>query len=140
MRAAAQTFKTKLAVVSACRRAPAWEVPPELDVTQVMPGHVLHFFCTLDDTYGLYEKCPHITLGMWYSVRRNRFYLTDLTDVLANQCCMTRFSARRSTIHHARAGSGVFASQNSGHKGVAGSYYKPLAYADLGGELRSRKQ
>lgn len=64
VRAAARAFKEKVAVVSARRRATAWEAPPGLDATQMMPRHVLHFICTLYEKYGLYEKCRHIPLSM----------------------------------------------------------------------------
>lgn len=37
------------------RTATAWEVLPGQDATQVTPEHILHFFLTLFEDYGLYE-------------------------------------------------------------------------------------
>lgn len=51
--------------------------------------------------------------------------------LLANECSKTGVSIRRSTIQHEKAGNGVFSSRNFGEKGVVGSYYGSLAYADL---------
>lgn len=42
MRAPARPFKEKVTVVSASKKATAWEVPPEMDARQLIAGH----FCT----------------------------------------------------------------------------------------------
>lgn len=68
MRAAVRTFKEKVTVVLACRRAIAWERPSGLDARQVMPEHILHFITTLYENYGLNENYCHIPLGMWFLV------------------------------------------------------------------------
>lgn len=54
--------------------------------------------------------------------------------LLASECCRTESSAGKATTQHTRASSGAFVSGNLEKKGVAGSYYILLAYADLGQE------
>lgn len=59
-RAVAPGFKGKAAVLSARKKATAWEMPSGLDARQVMHGHTLPFFCTLYDGCRLYKRCRHI--------------------------------------------------------------------------------
>lgn len=66
--------------------------------------------------------------------------LADKKILLAGKCFRTGVSVRRSAIQHARAGNGLFASQNFGENGVAGLYNALLAYVDLARELRLGKQ
>lgn len=47
MKAAARTFEEEFAVALARRSPTAWEVPFELDATQVMEGQNLHFLYTV---------------------------------------------------------------------------------------------
>lgn len=67
-------------------------------------------------------------------------YSTDRKVLSADRCCRTELSARWSTIQHAEAGNGLFASRNVMEKGVAGSFYEPLASKDLRRELMSEKK
>lgn len=57
-----------------------------------------------------------------------------------SECCRTEVSIQTSTIRHAEAGNGVYASPNFERKDLAGPYYRSLASRDLARELRSRKQ
>lgn len=56
MRVAARTFREKVAMVSARRRATALERPPGLEATTVRPGLILHFLSKLREDYGLYKN------------------------------------------------------------------------------------
>lgn len=64
MRALARVLRKKVAMVLARKRATAWELPPGLDPTQVLPRHILHFLCMLYENYELYNRCRHILLGV----------------------------------------------------------------------------
>lgn len=139
VRAGARRFKEKSAMFSARRKPTEWEVPLGLHGTQVMPGHILHFRCTLYKNYGLCEKCRHIRQGIRSSVWRNRRCSTEPKVLFADEYCKMWVSVRRSTIQHAKAGNRVVASQNFGEKSVAASWYGSLKYAYLGRELWSRK-
>lgn len=59
----ARRMKKKVAVVSGCRRVTAWVASPGLDSTQVVPEHISHFLCTLEENYGLYEGYRHTSIG-----------------------------------------------------------------------------
>lgn len=71
---------------------------------------------------------------------RNRLTLTYLVVLLASECWQTKVPVQRSTISHARAENGVFASRNFEKNGAAKSYYGSLASANLERELRSKRQ
>lgn len=66
--------------------------------------------------------------------------MTYLKDLLGSKRCRNVASAQKSMMKHAGAGRGRIASQNVGEKGVAGSHYGSLAYADLRQELRVIRQ
>lgn len=71
------------------------------------------------------------------SRRASRYYTAVLP---ADECCKTMVFVGRSTMLLAKAGNRVFEGQNFGKKGMAGTFYGSLAYADLGQKPRSRKQ
>lgn len=118
-KAAARKSRDKLAVVSTRRKATVWKVPLGMDLTQVMSGLALQFFCTMHENYGLHEKCRHSTPGIWSSVRKNQLYSTDSKILLASECSRTRVLSSRSTTQHAKDRNGVCALQTSGEKPVA---------------------
>lgn len=62
VKAAALTFKEKVAEVLACKRRTVREKPSKLDATQVTAGRNLHFPRTLCVDYRLYESCGRISL------------------------------------------------------------------------------
>lgn len=71
---------------------------------------------------------------------KNQLYSTNLKVLLSNERCRNGVAVWKSLTQHARGSIGVLRSGRYGRKNVAGSYYGLLAYADLGGDLRSRQQ
>lgn len=66
VRFVARPLKENVAVVSACRRATAWEMSLGLDAMQMMAQHVLNFFCTLYKVGELCKKCRNAELDVWF--------------------------------------------------------------------------
>lgn len=60
--------------------------------------------------------------------------------LLANECCKRGVAARRSTIKHGSARSGLFASRCFRERDVAGPYCGSLAYENPGQEYQSTKR
>lgn len=58
-RASARTFNETMAVAEAYKRATAGNVRPGLGAAQVISGHILRFFSTLYENYGLNENFFH---------------------------------------------------------------------------------
>lgn len=93
----------------------------------------------LYENRGPFQKYRPIPIGMEFLLWKIRLYRMGLTALQADECCRTRFSVRRSTVHHAKAENGGFANRNFEKKSVTGSYYGSLAYVHLGPELRREK-
>lgn len=59
VRSAAKFLKKKQATPLANKKASAWEVPSELDATQLLPRDILQFISTTLEDYLLCEMCGH---------------------------------------------------------------------------------
>lgn len=62
-----EVYKDKMGVILGRTKATVWEVPRELEATQVTPSHILCFLSTLCEGYLLCEMCRHIPSSMWSS-------------------------------------------------------------------------
>lgn len=61
----AKVFKEKRAELMASKKARLRKTPPALDPTQVLPGHPLHFICTIFGNYSSEEICLCFSSNMW---------------------------------------------------------------------------
>lgn len=86
VRMASGTLTVKQKAVLARRRATSRKVPLGVDATQVKLASNFQFLVTLQKGFGLYIKFVRNPLGMWFSMHRNRFYLTDKKILLDSEC------------------------------------------------------
>lgn len=64
VKAAARTFKEKVAVALTRKKAAAREVAPKLNAEKSDARADLHFLCTLYESFKQHEKCRRSPLGM----------------------------------------------------------------------------
>lgn len=86
VKAASKVSTDKMRAFLASKKAFLWEVPPKLNATQVMAGHVLHILSNMYEDYSLSEMCRHTSFSLWSPVWRNRLCSTDPTVLLAHEC------------------------------------------------------